>query len=82
MTAWKWSFKDPQGGRISLTLQHNTKDYEQKRGTAVKLTLTDAIERERVCYLARFPSKAPSSQDGGVSKNKKRTLDWDLLIPR
>jgi hypothetical protein len=82
MTAWKWSFEDAQGNRISLTLQHNTKDYEQKRGTAVKLTHTDAIERERACYSARFPSRTPSNQVDRKFEGTTHKPDWDLLIPR
>ena len=81
LTAWKWSFKDDQGNRVSLTLQHNSRDFEQKQGTAVKLTLTDAIERERACYQKRFPDKPSSTQDDPEANASKRQPDWEQLVP-
>ena len=32
LIAWKWSFIDKEGNRISLNLQHNSQDAEEKRG--------------------------------------------------
>jgi len=43
--AWKWSFVDEQKNhRISLILQHNSKDEEEKMGNSVKLTNTTLME--------------------------------------
>jgi hypothetical protein len=77
MIAWKWSFQNKKKEKISLILQHNLVDEDQKIGTAVKLSLTSQIEKERACFMAEYPDK-----------KKKRSLPqishetmWDLFIP-
>ena len=73
--AWKWSFADDQGNRISMTLQHNLKDREQKRGNAVKLTLHSALEEARGCFESgRARAKVPPQ--------RMDPIDWNRLIPR
>ncbi len=79
--AWKWSFADDQGNKISLTLQHNSQDHEMKMGNSVKLTMTSAIEKEKACY----ESKKQGELKGGLEpsqKNMQDTPDWDMLIPQ
>jgi hypothetical protein len=75
--AWKWSFVDKSKNRISLILQHNKQDTDEKIGNSIKLTLTDAIERERRCY-----EKAHPELSGAPSWKTQLPIDWDLLIPR
>ena len=81
--AWKWSFVDEKKNhRISLILQHNTKDEEEKMGNAVKLTNTTLIEKDLMCYrnkqldfrerLRRREWKAVKPETGG----------WELFVPR
>ena len=76
--AWKWSFVDSQNNRISLVLQHNTRDEEEKMGNAVKLTISNHMEEERRC----FDKKQPKSEYTPRAKKSKEPLNWDLLIPR
>ena len=79
--AWKWSFTDSGNNRISLILQHNTRDTQEKMGNAVKLTLTSQVERERACYQsATDREKGPRMKKGG--KKQRGPMNWDLLIPR
>jgi len=75
--AWKWSFVDKSQKRISLILQHNKQDTDEKIGNSIKLTLTDAIERERQCHEKSQPelSEPPAVKT-------PLPVDWDLLIPR
>ena len=47
--AWKWSFVDRQNHRISLILQHNSKDEQEKMGNSVKLTNTTRMEEDLLC---------------------------------
>ena len=47
--AWKWSFKDAQGRSVSLILQHNLKDDEEKIGNTIKLALPELLARECGC---------------------------------
>ena len=47
---WKWSFVDKDNQRISLNLQHNARDREAKEGNSIKLTMTNLIEEDNLCY--------------------------------
>ena len=53
---WKWSFTDKDGNRISLHLQHNTRDAEEKIGNAVKLTSRSALDAEWKCHEEKTAS--------------------------
>jgi hypothetical protein len=75
--AWKWSFVNAKKEKISLILQHNTMVEDEKIGNAVKLTLTSQIEKERACFMAKFPSKNIIEP---LPKLKRKAL-WDLYIP-
>lgn len=80
--AWKWSFINQQNQSISLILQHNTKDEQEKMGNSVKLTNSTLIEKDLLCYkrkqlnyrerLRQREWKAVATQDSG----------WELFIPR
>jgi hypothetical protein len=75
---WKWSFTDPRLGRISLTLQHNQEDDEEKLGNALKLTLVDRLEDEAKCArqqpdVRRELRAAEPAVVPGVT--------WDRLVP-
>lgn len=74
---WKWSFTDKDNNRISLHLQHNTQDADERIGNSVKLTLTTAIEAERRC----FDDKA-RGDSGDAGSQQSEPTDWDRLIPR
>jgi hypothetical protein len=75
--AWKWSFVDKSKNRISLILQHNKQDTDEKIGNSVKLTMTDAVDRERRCYDKSHPEISETR-----SEKAPVNLDWDLLVPR
>jgi len=79
--AWKWSFKDKNGNQISLHLQHNTKDVEEKIGNSVKLTLTSAIEEEQRCFEKKHPETDDSDKKGAAGRRLKSS-DWERFIPR
>ena len=80
--AWKWSFTNQQNQKISLILQHNTKDEQEKKGNSVKLTNSTLIETDLLCYkrkqlnyrerLRQREWKAVTTKDSG----------WELFIPR
>ena len=77
LIAWKWSFKDKDGHRVSLTLQHNLSDTNEKIGNAVKLVLMDQFERERACYIKKHPHKMKPK----TIKELKGKKMWDMYIP-
>jgi len=75
--AWKWSFTDPQGNRISLVLQHNTRNAEESIGNTVKMTIWNLIEAERACYRGKANAESKKKEPYKTSKP-----DWDQLIPQ
>ena len=74
---WKWSFTDKDGNQISLHLQHNTRDAEEKIGNAVKLTSRTALEAEWKCHEEKTASK-PSRK----IEKPKSPIDWEFVLPR
>ena len=80
--AWKWSFVDGDGRHISMILQHNTKDSEQKMGNAVKLTLTSQIVKERRCHEKQNPELYRARQKRHAGMGKDSPVNWEMMIPR
>jgi hypothetical protein len=82
LIAWKWSFIDKEGNRISLNLQHNIQDPGQKMGNAIKLTMWNLIEEDQQCY--RLKADDPREK---LRQRNGKVLDsglsgWDLFMPR
>jgi len=77
--AWKWSFTDKDNNRISLILQHNTRDQEEKQGNSVKMTMWNLIEKETLCYEKKRAEAVKKSPKTG---RKSKKIDWNILIPR
>jgi len=82
LIAWKWSFTDDADNHISLTLQHNTLDAEEKKGNAIKLAMTNLIEKDQDCHKRKalehrekFRQRDWKVIDPGLS-------GWDLYVPR
>jgi hypothetical protein len=80
--AWKWSFVDKGNNRISLLLQHNTKDEEEKMGNSVKLNMRNFVEDEYRCFEEKNRDSSGKSKKGAQVKKQGVPIDWDVLIPR
>ena len=80
--AWKWLFVDTENNRISLLLQHNTKDQEEKMGNSVKLNMRNFIEDERRCCEEKNRDSSGKSKKRAQVKKRRGPVDWDLFIPR
>ncbi len=78
--AWKWSFRDRDNNRISLTLQHS-RDEEFKWGNSVKLTHTTLIEKERSCYEKKHPNAAEDQGSKTSDKTSLKQLDYQRFVP-
>lgn len=80
LVAWKWSFTDKEGNRISMILQHNIEDTTRKIGNAVKLSMLNFEEEEILCFEKKESeirvNETKQDQKAGADQN------WDLLIPR
>jgi hypothetical protein len=80
LVAWKWSFTDQDGNRISMILQHNIEDTTRKIGNAVKLSMLNFEDEEIECFEKKESeirgSEMEQDRKAGVEQN------WDLFIPR
>jgi hypothetical protein len=82
LTAWKWSFTDQDNNRISMILQHNTKDEEQKVGNSLKLTMTNLFEEERLCFESKEQKAQGKPDKSRQGKRNREPVSWDRFIPR
>lgn len=80
--AWKWSFVDQQNHRISLILQHNSRDQQEKMGNAVKITDTTLIEEDHLCYKNRQLDYRERLRQREWKAVKPETSGWELFLPR
>ena len=80
LVAWKWSFTDKEGNRISMVLQHNIEDTTRKLGNAVKLTMLNFEEEEIQC----FEKKESEARVPEIKRDQKVKVEqnWDLFIPQ
>jgi hypothetical protein len=77
--AWKWRFTDQDNNRISLILQHNTRDEEEKQGTAVTMTMWNLMLEEDRCFKKKQPETATAPNLKFTDPN---SVNWVPLIPR
>ena len=80
LIGWKWTFMDADNNRITMILQHNTRDEEEKMGNSIRLTMTNLFELDWKCHT----NKTPAEQTAG-NKQEPKVLEqtgWDLFVPR
>lgn len=82
LISWKWSFVDENGNRISLTVQHNSLDTEEKVGNAVKLTMTSLIEEDQNCYKTKGLDKRENLRQRKWKIMTPELTGWDLYVPK
>ncbi|MBT8365665.1 MAG: hypothetical protein KJP23_13285 [Deltaproteobacteria bacterium] len=80
--SWKWSFIDTDNNRISLTIQHNSMDTEEKMGNAIKLTMTSLIEEDRRCYEVKALDQREKLRQRKYKIMTPELSGWDLYVPR
>jgi hypothetical protein len=78
--AWKWAFMDEHNNDISLILQHNTRDEEEKQGNSIKLTMWNLFKQEIRCFEKGHPESAGSERPA-FRFNKAGSINWDSFIP-
>lgn len=76
VVAWKWYFKDRDNNKISLILQHNSQDEDEKIGNSVKMTLSSQMVAEIQHYRESHSKGKPLGRQG------RKAPDWDQLVPR
>jgi hypothetical protein len=71
VVGWKWSFVDKDNQRISLNLQHNRGDQNEKEGNSIKITMTTLIEKDKLCYKEKELNH----------REKLRHRNWEVMVP-
>ena len=82
VVSWKWSFVDEDGNHISMTLQHNTIDTEEKTGNSIKLTMSSLIEKDQACYRKKELDQREKLRHRDWKLMTPDLSGWDLYIPR
>ena len=82
LISWKWSFVAEDGNRISMTLQHNSMDTEEKIGNAIKLTMTSLIEEDQRCYKIKALDKRQQLRQRKWKTPTPELTGWSLFVPR
>lgn len=82
LSAWKWSFRDTEGRRITLLVQHNQVDTDERIGNTLKLTWVDAVEQERSCYERKHPEGNRPKHAKKVAATAMNASEWDVLMPK
>jgi hypothetical protein len=80
--AWKWSFVNSQNHRISLILQNNTKDEEEKIGNSVKLTNLTLMEKDFLCHKSKQIDYRERLRQRKWKAVKLEKGGWELFVPR
>jgi hypothetical protein len=82
LISWKWSFVDSRNNRISLTLQHNTLDEEEKVGNAVKLTMSNLLEEDRNCFRKQMTDQRELLRQRKWDPIDLDLAGWERFVPR
>ena len=82
LISWKWSFVDEHNNRISLILQHNQMDEDEKMGNAVKLTLVSLVEADLRCFQEKHAGQEEHLRQRRSEQRDSGISGWDLYVPR
>jgi hypothetical protein len=80
--SWKWSFVDNKNERITLTLQHNSMDMEEKIGNSIKLTNRSLMEKDLKCHKAKALDPREKLRHRDWTVMTPGLSGWDLFVPR
>jgi hypothetical protein len=78
---WKWAFMDENNNDISLILQHNTRDEEEKQGNSIKMTMWNLLKEEVHCFEEKHP-EAPASKSADFKFDENEEINWERFIPQ
>ena len=80
--SWKWSFIGEKNERITMTLQHNTMDTEEKIGNSIKLTNRSLIKEDLKCYNEKALDHRRKLRLRDWTPMTPGLSGWDLFVPR
>jgi hypothetical protein len=80
---WKWAFTDKANNRVSMILQHNALDEDEKMGNALKLTLLNALEEDARCDQKKATDQGKKFRHRREGPAPKPGVSgWDLYLPK
>jgi hypothetical protein len=80
---WKWAFTDPASNRVSMILQHNAMDEDEKMGNSLKLTLLNALEEDSRCYQKKTEGHGDKFRHRREGPALKPGIsEWDRYLPK
>jgi hypothetical protein len=79
--AWKWAFMDEKNNDISLILQHNVRDEEEKQGNSVKMTMWNLMKAELRCFEESH-LQTDESKVNRFKFDENTPMNWQLFVPR
>jgi len=79
---WKWSFTDKENNKISMILQHNSRDKDEKMGNSIKLTMINLLESDRQCQQNKKQMEKASGKIKEPQELELEQTGWDLFVPR
>jgi hypothetical protein len=82
VVSWKWSFVNKQNERITMTLQHNSMDTEEKIGNSIKLTNRGLIDEDQKCYKVKALDQRQKLRHRDWQVMTPGLSGWDLYVPR
>jgi hypothetical protein len=80
--SWKWSFTGKNNERITMTLQHNTMDTEEKIGNSIKLTDRTLIKKDLECHREKALDQRQKLRHRDWKTMTPGLSGWDLFVPR
>jgi len=82
VVSWKWSFVNKKNEHVSMTLQHNSLDTEEKIGNSIKLTNGSLIEEDLKCYKEKALDQRQKLRHRDWPVMKPGLSGWDLYVPQ
>ncbi len=83
MIGWKWAFTDKANNRISMILQHNTMNEDEKMGNTLKLTLLNVLEEDARCYQKKATDQGEKVRHRrGALALKPGESKWERYLPK
>ena len=80
--SWKWSFSGKNNERITMALQHNSLDTDEKIGNSIKLANRSLMEKDLKCYRVKALDQRQKLRLRDWQAMTPGLSGWDLFVPR
>lgn len=80
--SWKWSFVDQKNERITMILQHNSMDTEEKMGNSIKLTNRSVMSEDLKCFRKKALDQRQKLRHRDWKAMTPGLSGWDLYVPQ